>query len=238
MVNRKQQASKSRLPQTDLLPKEVRTELDRMLPADITRDRLKQGDSHWLCWKCGAPRLAREFPSDEDIVCTHCVPSIMRWVDTSVQRNSGEVMGNILTALRRRSGPANALGVEKLLDILDSEKKSLPEMVLGIYKDAENADIEDREKLQLDALKLMQRQIEKRDEALYGQNRFDDVDPKDLIAAGLENTVDEMNMDREFMTRAVAAMIYRVEGFLEEVLRQSSAGEIIEGSVLGVSHDE
>lgn len=237
MVNGNHQPGQSRLPDKDLLPKEVRAELAKLVPKDIARDRLKQGDSHWLCWKCGAPRTAAEFPSKRDIICMHCVPKIMRWVDNAVQANSGEVMGNILSTLRKRSGPANALGVEKLLDALEKKRKTLPEMALDVFEEVTDSNLDDREKLQLDALKLMQRQVEKRDEALFGQNKFEDLEPGDLVAAGLENTVDEMNMDREFMIKAVSAMLCRVDGFLEEVLRQSS-GEIIEGSALGVATDE
>ena len=193
-------------------------------------DQLTVEGETFMCYRCGLVKHFDEYWKDS-IICDHCVFHAATQFDAFLEGKVSTLpkpqggYRSALATLQKSSQPEFIRSVDKLVERLTRDGRSVPEMMYDKLREVEGEDLTEEQmeehikdnRLAVRLLELMNNAIEKRDEQLSSENPYQDIDPKQLLGVALEALLDEMTVDDELCRSVVRSMYDRIPAFVTRV---------------------
>ncbi len=193
--------------------------LASFVPSCVTQDKMRHG-SAIVCHRCGVPQSEEQFVADS-VVCRSCMPKLMGEVRLLANRTRQSNISKTIRNLKQSSEPTTLVGANAVIDKLSARGTSVAELVLDTYDEitGEGQSEEIREAMEpnfghrVSCLKLLNEQMKIRDDRIFGENPYKDVDSQELLGNALEGLIEEMNQNDDFCEAVAMALTERVKTF-------------------------
>ena len=195
----------------------------------LTEQLTVEGET-FMCYRCGFVKHFDVYWKDS-IICDNCMVHTAKQFDSFIEHKVSTLpktqggYRSALATLQKSSQPEFIRSVDKLVERLTRDGRSVPEMMYDKLREVEGEDLTEEEyeahikdnRLAVRLLELMNNAIEKRDEQLSSDNPYQDIDPKQLLGVALEALLDEMTVDDELCRSVIRSMYDRVPAFITRV---------------------
>lgn len=193
--------------------------LSSFVPSCVTQDTMRHG-SAIVCHRCGVPQAEKQFVADS-VVCRSCMPKLMGEVRVLADRIQKASIGKTIRNLKQTSEPTTLVGANNVIDKLNARGTSVAELVLDTYDQITGEGESEEVRAAMDpnfghrvsCLKLLNEQMKIRDDRIFGENPYKDVDSQELLGNALEGLIEEMNQSDDFCEAVAMALTERVKSF-------------------------